>query len=167
MFTHRSASKVKANISSTIKAHLIRGAFYLLLLLAVCVIPFALGQRTTGEQSTTANMAQLPATSSDSDRAGALAMPEFPMAGVIGIGPKTTRQRSRLSASARNSSSRHFNTLDDQVADDFVLTAPPPPMYSLHYRSARHGRIFYGRRPGVIVQRLPLRKWGGQPSPER
>ena len=81
MFTHRSASKVKAHISSTIKAHLIRGAVYLLLLLAVCVIPFALGQRITGEQSTTANMAQLPATSSDSG-AGALAMPEFPMAGV-------------------------------------------------------------------------------------
>ena len=49
MFTHRSASKVKANISSTIKAHLIRGAFYLLLLLAVCVIPFALAQRTTAK----------------------------------------------------------------------------------------------------------------------
>src|SRR6478672_7939018 len=47
MFTHRSASKVKANISSTIKAHLIRGAFYLLFLLAVSVIPFALAQRTT------------------------------------------------------------------------------------------------------------------------
>ena len=40
---------MKANISSTIKAHLIRGAFYLLLLLAVCVIPFALAQRTTAK----------------------------------------------------------------------------------------------------------------------
>src|SRR5207244_4161967 len=29
----------------TIKAHLIRGAFYLLLLIAVCAIPFALAQR--------------------------------------------------------------------------------------------------------------------------
>src|SRR4029077_13059459 len=49
MFTHRSASKVKANISSTIKAHLLRGAFYLLLLLAVSLIPFALAQRTTAK----------------------------------------------------------------------------------------------------------------------
>jgi len=32
MFTHRSASKVKVNISSTTKTRLIRGAFYLLLL---------------------------------------------------------------------------------------------------------------------------------------
>ena len=40
---------MKANISSTTEAHLIRGAFYPLLLLAVCVIPFALGQRTTAK----------------------------------------------------------------------------------------------------------------------
>jgi hypothetical protein len=126
MFTHRSASKVKANISSTIKAHLIRGAVYLFLLLAVCVIPIALGQRTTGEQSTTANMAQLSATSGDRG-AGALAMPEFPMVGVwnqyynpateppLGIGSQQFEPA--------------LNTLGDQVADDFVLTAPPPPMY--------------------------------------
>jgi len=35
---------MKKQISPTIKAHLIRGAFYLLLLLAVCAIPFALAQ---------------------------------------------------------------------------------------------------------------------------
>src|SRR6476660_1966720 len=33
--------------SPSIKAYIIRRAFYLLLLLAVCVIPFALAQRTT------------------------------------------------------------------------------------------------------------------------
>src|SRR4029077_4553222 len=49
MFTHRSASKMKANISSTIKTHLLRGAFYLLLVSALCVIPFALAQRTTAK----------------------------------------------------------------------------------------------------------------------
>jgi Beta-propeller repeat len=35
---------VKERINPAIKAHLIRGAFYLLLLLAACAIPFALGQ---------------------------------------------------------------------------------------------------------------------------
>jgi hypothetical protein len=40
MFARRSASKVKANISSTIKAHLIRGAFYLLLLSVVTLLVF-------------------------------------------------------------------------------------------------------------------------------
>src|ERR1051325_10119770 len=38
---------MKKQIEPTIKGHLLGGAFYLLLLLAVCVIPFALGQRTT------------------------------------------------------------------------------------------------------------------------
>ena len=49
MFTHRSASKVNANISSTIKTNLLRGAFYLFVLLVVCVMPFALAKRTTTE----------------------------------------------------------------------------------------------------------------------
>src|SRR5438105_11738000 len=35
---------MKKQINPTTKAHLIRGAFYLLLLLVVCAIPFALAQ---------------------------------------------------------------------------------------------------------------------------
>src|SRR6266446_609814 len=42
---------MKKQINPTIKAHLIRGAFYLLLLLAVCAIPFALAQRNTIKRS--------------------------------------------------------------------------------------------------------------------
>src|SRR6266403_1580365 len=45
---------MKKQINPTIKAHAIRGAFYLLLLVAVCAIPFALAQsrsRGTTEQS--------------------------------------------------------------------------------------------------------------------
>ena len=38
---------MKKQINPTIKAHLIRGAFYLLLLLAVCAVPLALAQRNT------------------------------------------------------------------------------------------------------------------------
>ena len=44
---------MKKQINPTIKAHLIRGAFYLLLLVAVCAIPFALAQsrsRATAKQ---------------------------------------------------------------------------------------------------------------------
>ena len=44
---------MKKQINSTIKAYLIRGAFYLLLLLAVCAIPFALAQRNTAKRSVT------------------------------------------------------------------------------------------------------------------
>ena len=38
---------MKKQINPTIKAHLVRGAFYLLLLLAVCAIPFVLAARNT------------------------------------------------------------------------------------------------------------------------
>jgi hypothetical protein len=40
---------VKERINAATKAHFLRGAFYLLFLLAVSVIPFALAQRTTAE----------------------------------------------------------------------------------------------------------------------
>ena len=45
---------MKKQINPTIKAHLIRGAFYLLLLVAVCAIPFALAQRHTPKQRSAA-----------------------------------------------------------------------------------------------------------------
>src|SRR5205814_4571831 len=43
----------------TSKAHLVRGAFYLLLLLAVCAIPLALGQRSS-KRSPAVDRSQLP-----------------------------------------------------------------------------------------------------------
>ena len=48
---------MKKQINPTIKAHLIRGAFYLLLLLAVCAIPFALAQRNAAKRSTAQQIA--------------------------------------------------------------------------------------------------------------
>jgi hypothetical protein len=44
---------MKKQINPTIKAYLLRGAFYLLLLIAVCAIPFALAQRNTGYRNVT------------------------------------------------------------------------------------------------------------------
>src|SRR6267378_3397708 len=44
---------MKKQINPTIKAHLLRGAFYLLLLVAVCAIPFALAQRNAFKRSVT------------------------------------------------------------------------------------------------------------------
>src|SRR5438094_9555285 len=54
---------MKKQISPTIKAHLIRGAFYLLLLIAVCAIPFALAQRNSTKRGV-ANPASNPNTAS-------------------------------------------------------------------------------------------------------
>jgi len=42
---------MKKQINPTIKAHLLRGAFYLLLLVGICAIPFALAQRGNVKQS--------------------------------------------------------------------------------------------------------------------
>ena len=50
---------MKKQINPTIKAHLIRGAFYLLLLLAVCAIPFALAQRNTIKQAKAASKSKM------------------------------------------------------------------------------------------------------------
>ena len=44
-------TKMKKQNNPNIKAHLLRGAFYLLLLVAFCAIPFALAQRNGPEQS--------------------------------------------------------------------------------------------------------------------
>src|SRR6516162_4460538 len=54
---------MKKQINPTIKAHLIRGAFYLLLLLAVCAIPFALAQRNATKRGVDSKFAAAPAAS--------------------------------------------------------------------------------------------------------
>ena len=57
---------MKKQINPTIKAHLIRGAFYLLLLVAVCAIPFALAQsrsRGTTKRGVVSKFAAAPAAS--------------------------------------------------------------------------------------------------------
>jgi hypothetical protein len=74
---------MKKQIDPTIKAHLIRSAFYVLLLLAVCVIPFALAQRNAKQSAAAGRMWRLgpPASGSPHSnfatarQAGILAMP--------------------------------------------------------------------------------------------
>src|ERR1700730_7956796 len=61
---------MKKQINLTIRAHLIRGTFYLLLLLAVCVIPFALAQRTTVKGNRPANV--ITVTNGDDSGPGSL-----------------------------------------------------------------------------------------------
>src|SRR5439155_25176830 len=56
---------MKRQIKPSNKAHLLRGAFYLLLLVAVCLIPFALGQRTIGKRAQKALGQSQPLTVSD------------------------------------------------------------------------------------------------------
>ena len=93
---------MKKQINPTIKAHLIRGAFYLLLLLAVCAIPFALAQRNAFKRPVTV---KLPGT-----------VPHFSSAmhGRKPFGPRTKRLlRSLLPNSVY--------MIDDGTAEDGVV----------------------------------------------
>ena len=75
---------MKKQINPTIKAHLVRGAFYLLVLLAVCAIPLALGQRSSNgqrasKQSPTVDRSQLPPLSSVARGAQTAHIPALPV----------------------------------------------------------------------------------------
>jgi len=105
------------------KAHLIRSALYLLLLIVLCAIPFALGQRTTREQSTSPNTRQHPATRSDT-RPGALAIPSLPNGGVLWDQYNSPATEQPVAIGSQDFEPA-LNTLDDQAADDFVLATPP------------------------------------------
>jgi hypothetical protein len=65
-----------------LKGHLIRSAFYLALLLAVCVIPFALGQRNSNKQSVAANPG-IAAKTNPAVAAARIDMPSF--TGAAGV----------------------------------------------------------------------------------
>src|SRR5262249_40393193 len=62
---------MKKQINSSIKAHLLRGAFILLLLVAVCAIPFALAQRNAVAQRNARNTALGKLTSASQAKAAA------------------------------------------------------------------------------------------------
>src|SRR5262245_65768751 len=59
---------MKKQINPTIKAHLIRSAFYVILLLAVCVIPFALAQRNVIKRNATKHSSSRSAATATSSR---------------------------------------------------------------------------------------------------
>ena len=70
---------MKKQINPTIKAHLLRSALYLLLLVAVCAIPFALAQRNAAKRSLTKPVARanVAATMEDLPRAtGPVTLPD-------------------------------------------------------------------------------------------
>jgi len=122
VFTHRSASKVKAHISSTMKAHLIRGAGYPLLLLAVCVTPFALGERSANNSDV--DIAKMPAAVGVSSTSGA---PQT--RGSISPPPESTPitlwNQYNHAGAAVTLSATFFDSpaLNSDLADDFTVPA--------------------------------------------
>jgi len=120
---------MKTQINPNIKAHLIRAAFYLLFLLAVCAIPFSLAQRTTAKQNTVGSTTQLPITSSHSDRdASALPTAEFPMGCCLWNQYDNPATQPPLGIGSQKFEPV-MAAFDDQTADDFVVNVPSPPIF--------------------------------------
>jgi len=73
---------MKKQINPTIKAYLIRSAFYFLLLLPVCAISFALAQRNNSDKqkiATPAHSDSVPARNDASDTSGMSLVKDFPL----------------------------------------------------------------------------------------
>src|SRR5437764_473064 len=119
---------MKKQTNPTIKAHLIRGVFYLLLLLAICAIPFALAQSrsrvsTSATAATSAtnpdavsNIGTAPPTSGAAE--AQLAIPPYPKQ------PQVVLYDQYDNASAVATLSTAFTDLplfSSDLADDFVI----------------------------------------------
>ena len=107
---------MKKQINPTIKAHLIRGAFYLLLLLAVCAIPFALAQsRSRGTAKRSMATPNAPANKDLSRATGPVILPG-PASGVVGHGNGPTLPRtSQIPLASSGTVGGH------------IIPVPPPP----------------------------------------
>ena len=107
---------MKKQINPTIKAHLIRGAFYLLLLLAVCAIPFALAQsRSRGTAKRSMATPNAPANKDLSRATGPVILPG-PASGVVGHGNGPTLPRtSQIPLASSGTIGGH------------IIPVPPPP----------------------------------------
>ncbi len=133
----------KQNNNST-KAHLIRGAFYLLLLIAVCAIPFALAQRnaTKGTMAQQQRPAAVPRSQGEMPNDAVLfsasaRVSQLPLrnSGVAGyhplrvLAPPKAPQvvlydqydNAGLNATSSQDFEASLDPFDDELADDFVV----------------------------------------------
>jgi hypothetical protein len=109
---------MKKQTNPTIKAHLIRGAFYLFLLLAVCAIPLALAQRNTKQNAAAGKMSRLVPPSTALAPASAFRVPVPKVPNAKGIG------RNASLASILGNIPLFTYLIDDGTAEDSVgLTA--------------------------------------------
>src|SRR5437764_6895443 len=115
---------MKKQINPTIKAHLIRGAFYLLLLIAVCAIPFALAQRSRLLPSNLPGVPNLPRLSlvpqksSGVRAAHIIPIPQPPKAPQVVLYDQYDNAGSNATFSGTFTD---FTGFDADLADDFVV----------------------------------------------
>src|SRR5215475_14737995 len=96
---------MKKCVNAPIEAHLLRGAFYMLLLLAVCAVYFALGQRYVTGSSGGENTLRASNCTTLSQYDNAATEPP------LGIGSQQFEPA--------------MAAFDDQAADDFVVNLDP------------------------------------------
>src|SRR5437588_3610660 len=116
---------MKKQLNTTIKAHVIRSAFYLLVLLAVCAIPFALAQRSDTNRSVVSpstNQTVMSDTAAVPPTSGAakpqLAVPPYPKQ------PQVVLYDQYDNAAAFGTLSTAFTDFplfSADLADDFVI----------------------------------------------
>src|SRR6516165_10204114 len=106
---------MKKQINPTIKAHLIRGTFYLLLLLAICAIPFALAQSRSRWTAKRSVATPNPETKDVSRATGPVVLPG-PESGVVGNrnGPALPR-------------TSQIPLANSGTIGGHILPVPPPP----------------------------------------
>jgi hypothetical protein len=104
---------MKKQINPTIKAHLIRSAFYLLLLVTVCAIPFALAQRKAAKRSVATP--NVPANKDVSRATGPVVLPGAD-SGVVGNGNAPILPRTSQIPLANSG-----------AIGGHIIPVPPPP----------------------------------------
>src|SRR6266478_3981727 len=134
---------MKKQINPTIKAHLIRSAFYVLVLLAVCVIPFTLAQRNLGKQSAAQPRGLAPSASGSA------------------LAPKSASNSSGKSTSAAGSALAPMSASDSSTKSTSAAASALPPKAITGQSQAVNARSFAGMRP-LHIQKKPLQP--SQPS---
>ena len=123
---------MKKQINPTIKAHRIRGAFYLLLLLAVCAIPFALAQRNaTGQNITDSVLTHVQSQTPDGidcDSAPGIVIHDDGMLeSAIGADPALVTEMRVVDKFTPSSYPASYSS----VCLDFVVLKDGPPTYPI------------------------------------
>src|SRR6266566_1072797 len=136
---------MKKQINPTIKAHLIRSAFYVLVLLAVCVIPFTLAQsrsRGTGKQSAAQPRAVAPsAAGSVLVKPASNSSGKSTSAAASGLAPKPANLSGKSTSAAASAALASKSTVPDSSvkAADAATSAGAPGTRSLQiHKSPRH-----------------------------
>jgi len=123
---------MKKQINSNVKAHLVRGACYLLLLLAICVIPFALAQRATTKRNRPATTITVTTTADSGPGSLRQALADAPGGDTIEFDSSLNGQTITLTSG------------ELVVADSITISGPGPSLLAVSRNSqSSNFRIFH------------------------